>query len=105
VTSLPPGIDAKAAGSEADQSGWIAVSQVLSAYASGQMHVLPPTVTMLHGLAKESSVAAVLAAAPQRVLDPVHPQITVQQDGSIELMAADATFRFPAPPNGPTARA
>jgi 8-oxo-dGTP pyrophosphatase MutT (NUDIX family) len=105
VTSLPAGIDAKAAGSEADRSGWIAVSEVLRAYVAGGMHVLPPTVTMLRGLAKEGSVAAVLAVAPERVLEPVHPQITVTHDRSIELVAAGETFRFPAPASSTAAPA
>jgi 8-oxo-dGTP pyrophosphatase MutT (NUDIX family) len=97
VATLPEGSQAQAVSSEADVAGWIAVEEVLRAYAAGEMLVLPPTVTMLRGLVSAGTVAAVLDAAPQRSLAPVHPDVTLQPDGSIRLVADGTVFEFPAP--------
>jgi 8-oxo-dGTP pyrophosphatase MutT (NUDIX family) len=97
VATLPDGSQAQPVSSEADIAGWIPVDEVLRAYAAGEMLVLPPTVTMLRGLAAAGDVAAVLETAPQRSLAPVHPEVTLQPDGSIRLLADGAEFNFPAP--------
>jgi 8-oxo-dGTP pyrophosphatase MutT (NUDIX family) len=102
VATLPVGSEAQAVSSEADVAGWIAVEEVLRAYAAREMLVLPPTVTMLRGLAAAGTVAQVLAAAPQRSLVAVHPQLTLRPDGSTQLLADGAEFIFPAASAGAT---
>jgi 8-oxo-dGTP pyrophosphatase MutT (NUDIX family) len=96
VATLPAGSVARPVSSEADVAGWVRVDEVLEAYAGGRTLVLPPTVTMLRGLAAAGTVAQVLAAAPRRSLAPVHPQVSMRADGSVELLADGARFPFPA---------
>jgi 8-oxo-dGTP pyrophosphatase MutT (NUDIX family) len=103
VSALPAGAEARAVSSEADQAGWMAVDEVLRAYAAGQMHVLPPTVTMLRGLAAAGTVAGILATVPHRSLAPVHPQVTLLPDGSVHLVADGTEFVFP-PAAAPASR-
>jgi 8-oxo-dGTP pyrophosphatase MutT (NUDIX family) len=95
VAAMPAGGEARAVSSEADVAGWIGVREALAACAAGEMRILPPTLTMLRGLEAAGSAAAVLAAAPARSLEAVHPQVRLLPDGSIRLLAAGAEFLFP----------
>lgn len=101
IATLPDGSQARAVSSEADLAGWIAVGEVLRAYDAGEMLVLPPTVTMLRELAAAGTVEQVLAAAPQRSLVPVRPQVTTREDGSVELLADGTRFVLPAAGTAP----
>jgi 8-oxo-dGTP pyrophosphatase MutT (NUDIX family) len=96
IAAMPADSEARAVSSEADAAGWIGVREALDAQAAGEMRLLPPTLTMLRGLDAAGSVAAVLAAAPARSLEAVHPQITLLADGSVRLLAAGAEFLFPS---------
>lgn len=101
VATLLEGGVGRATSSEADIAGWVRVEDVLEACAAGETLVLPPTVTMLRGLAAAGTVAQVLAAAPHRSLAPVHPRVIQREDGSAELIADGVRFEFPAARSGP----
>lgn len=92
VATLPAGIDAGSVSTEADVAGWSPVAEVLRASTVGEMHVLPPTLSVLHGLVEAGSVSGVLAAAPTRSLAPVHPEVRWNDDGSIEVLAEGRVF-------------
>ena len=96
VATLPAGLEARAVSSEADRAGWIGVESVLESGEAGEVHLLPPTVAMLRDLAAAGSVKAVLAAAPGRTLQAVHPEFRRRDDGSVELLADGQVFVLPA---------
>lgn len=92
VAVSPHGAEPAPISSEADVAGWVAATDVLAAYESGEMLVLPPTVTMLRGLADAGSVAEVLRRAGDRDLAPVRSQLRVNAEGERELLAAGVVF-------------
>ena len=96
VAALPAGLDAQAVSSEADRAGWVGVDSVLGSGESGDVHLMPPTIAMLRDLAAAGSVDAVLAAAPARTLEAVHPEFHRRDDGSVELRADGQVFVLPA---------
>jgi hypothetical protein len=98
VATLAAGVEAQAVSSEADIAGWLPVADVLDSSEKGDTLLLPPTTSMLRALLAAGSVAAVIAAAPSRSLAPVHPQIRVDAEGMVELVADGTVFRIAAPP-------
>jgi hypothetical protein len=83
VAGAPGGADARSATSEAESAGWFNVQDVLDSAVKREMLVLPPTIVMLRGLVAAGTVDAVLAAAETRPMEPVHPDIHYNDDGTI----------------------
>ena len=62
--------------------GWFAPEAALDAHARGELGLMFPTIEHLEELAGFGSAAAVLAAAPGRVIEPVEPEL---RDGRLVL--------------------
>ncbi len=57
---------------------------------------MPPTIVTLASLAKYSTVAEAIAAAEERLLDPVEPRISRDADGGYRAELPDGTsFALP----------
>ena len=102
VAALPDGHEAQAVSSEADLAGWVNVQETLDANARGENRLLPPTIAMLRGLAENGTVANVLADAPNRSLEPVHPQVRRAADGTNVVSAKGELYGNQASPTGVT---
>ena len=85
AVAAPEGLTARSATSEAASAGWFAVGDVLERADRREVLLLPPTVVMLRGLLAAGTVSGVLAAGPARSMEPVHPQITHNDDGTITV--------------------
>ena len=83
VVSMPSGVDARSASTEASSAGWIGVREALDLAERRELLVLPPTMVMLRGLLAAETVDGVLAAASARSLEPVHPDVRHNEDGTI----------------------
>lgn len=73
VAAVPPGQRPRDVSGEADATGWLPVRTAVDRHESGDLAMLPPTITSLRQLAGFDTVADVLAA-PRR-LQPVTPQL------------------------------
>lgn len=100
VAALPPERDAQAVSSEADRAGWVLVQDMLDANARGENRLLPPTIAMLQGLAAGGTVERVIAEAPSRSLEPVHPEVRRGADGKNVVSAAGQVFGGQVSPTG-----
>lgn len=72
---------------EASSAGWAVPTETLAAHRRGDLGLMPPTQSILTELAEYGSVAAVVAAARDRVVVPVLP-VPEQVNGLW-------TFRYP----------
>jgi 8-oxo-dGTP pyrophosphatase MutT (NUDIX family) len=82
VAILPDGIDAAAVTSEASHADWISVDGALAEYRRGERPMLPPTISTLTEISRYATAAEVLAAAGQRLINPVEPVIRQKVDGT-----------------------
>ncbi|WP_152361147.1 NUDIX hydrolase [Microlunatus speluncae] len=72
---------------EASSAGWAVPKETLAGHLRGDLGLMPPTQAILTELAEYGSVAAVVAAARDRVVSPVLP-VPEQAGGR-------RTFRYP----------
>ncbi len=100
VATLPEGVEASAVSSEADLAGWVNVAETLAANERGENRLLPPTIAMLRALVEGGTVAAVIADAPNRSLEPVYPQVRRGADGRNIVTAQGVTFGGQESPTG-----
>lgn len=70
VAVLPSDAVADDISGESDHASWIPPVDALALHASGEMRMMTPTVATLREIAEYSCVAAVMAEAPRRVLQP-----------------------------------
>jgi 8-oxo-dGTP pyrophosphatase MutT (NUDIX family) len=82
VAALPAGQSTRAVTSEADSVEWLRPADALDQVRRGERRMLPPTLVTLEEIGAYGSVAEVLAAGGERVLDPVQPAIAVR-DGEV----------------------
>jgi len=82
VAALPVGQATRDVGGEADQVCWMRPAEALAAHHRGALPMLPPTVVTLQELRPYDSVAAILAAADQRMIRPILPRILGGDPGS-----------------------
>jgi hypothetical protein len=83
VGALPSGAQAQDVTSESSSAAWVGVGAALEQAQRGSRVMLPPTLATLASLVPFSTVDAVLAAAAERSLDPVRPQIRITDAGDI----------------------
>lgn len=83
VGALPAGTQAQDVTSESSAAGWEGVGDALEQAQRGERMMLPPTLATLASLVPFPTVAAALAAAGGRSLDPVRPRIRVGADGAV----------------------
>ena len=96
VAALPSGLEAQDVTTESASAGWFDVGAGLEQAQRGELGMLPPTIMTMASLAKYSSVAEVVAAAPQRPLDPISPTVTRTPDGDFRAELPDGTaFTLP----------
>ena len=82
--------------SESSAAAWFDVGDALELVQRGELGMLPPTIMTLAALAQFGSVAGVIAAAPDRSLDPVRPVLTRDPDGSYRAhVAGGPSFALP----------
>lgn len=91
VVAASDGLTARSATSEASSAGWVEIGDVLRRASEGELLLLPPTVVMLRSLLAAGTVSGVFGAAPSRSMEPVHPQIIQNDDGTITVLGGGET--------------
>ncbi|GAB4085263.1 NUDIX domain-containing protein [Myceligenerans cantabricum] len=80
VAALPAGQSADARTTEAVEAGWWYPADILDEHATGAARLMPPTWQTLTELTAFEHAAAVVAAAADRLVEPVRPAL-VRKDG------------------------
>jgi hypothetical protein len=73
VAAVPDGQEADAHTTEAVEATWWTPADALAGAERGDLALMIPTVTALEELAQHPDTAAVLAAADERVIEPITP--------------------------------
>jgi 8-oxo-dGTP pyrophosphatase MutT (NUDIX family) len=81
VGALPPGATAANLTTESSEAAWVPVTLALEQAERGERGLLPPTLVTLAGIRQFGTVAAVVAAAGTRVIEPVCP--TLRWNGDV----------------------
>ena len=81
VARMPADQQARDISGETDDAAWWSPDAALQAERSGAMALMPPTLSILLELADHASVAEVLAAAENRVIECVLPALVQTADG------------------------
>ena len=81
VAALPAGQQAADVSGETDRAQWTAPAVALAAAAEGALALMPPTESILMELAELGSIAAVSAAAVDRVIVSILPEPVRDADG------------------------
>jgi 8-oxo-dGTP pyrophosphatase MutT (NUDIX family) len=92
LAELPEGEHAEDRSGETDRAGWSTPDAALAAERSGQITLMPPTLSILLELSELGSLAAIRQAATERVVERVLPQVVQGADGW--------QFRYPVPGGG-----
>ncbi|MFI1092123.1 NUDIX hydrolase [Streptomyces sp. NPDC020917] len=85
LARLPEGQRTRDVSGEADRTVWLPPSQGVEGYGTGEMVMLPPTITMLRDLLPYATADAALAAAPGRDLAPVLARAELDEAGDVLL--------------------
>ena len=88
VAALPAGQRTRDVSGEADSVAWVSPAAALAAVDTGAMAMLPPTYVTLRDLTAFGTTAEVLAAAADRPIRTVLPEVEVV-DGEVVLMSGD----------------
>lgn len=93
VAALPEGQRTRDVGGEADRVAWLRPADALDGKKRGEIRLMVPTESTLMELADYGSVADVLAAAEQRTIAPVQPELEFTDDGAVIVVpdAADGS--------------
>jgi 8-oxo-dGTP pyrophosphatase MutT (NUDIX family) len=92
AAALPAGQVATGHAAESDRIAWLRPADAIESARAGQISILPPTATTLHGFAAEAAaagqdaVAAILGRRP--AIEPVVPRL-VLEDGQAWLYVPD----------------
>ncbi|SDR72968.1 NUDIX domain-containing protein [Friedmanniella luteola] len=92
VAALPAGAEASDVSGETSHAEWRTPASALAAAARGELALMPPTASVLLELAELPDLAAVAAAARDRVVEPVLPGLRRDGDGW--------SFVYPTPTGG-----
>jgi len=82
VTEAPAGADPRCDGDECVDLRWLRPADALEEYAQGDFSLVFPTIKHLEQLAEFESVAAALASARARDVQPVMPRIVMEEDSA-----------------------
>ncbi|HEU0024526.1 MAG TPA: NUDIX domain-containing protein [Thermoleophilaceae bacterium] len=85
VAEAPTGAEAQCDGAECVDLRWIRPAEALAAGERGELMLVFPTIKHLEQLAEFGSVADALAAAAERVVEPIEPRV-VARDGAGEVL-------------------
>jgi 8-oxo-dGTP pyrophosphatase MutT (NUDIX family) len=92
LAALPPGQTATDRSSETDRAGWTTPAAAVAAYASGDLALMPPTLSILSELAGLGAVADALELAQGRVIETVLPEVVRGTSGWV--------YSYPRPRGG-----
>jgi 8-oxo-dGTP pyrophosphatase MutT (NUDIX family) len=92
LAELPEGQQADDRSGETDRAEWSTPDAALAAERTGQITLLPPTLSILFELSELGSLAAIQQAATGRVIETVLPRLVEGADGW--------QFRYPVPGEG-----
>ena len=92
VAEAPPEAKARVDGAECVDARWIRPADALDAGRRGELMLVFPTIKHLEELAGLRSVSEALAAARERVVDPVQPRIVVGDDGERVLLPGEPGY-------------
>jgi 8-oxo-dGTP pyrophosphatase MutT (NUDIX family) len=81
TAALPEGQRADDRSGETDRADWSTPAAALADARAGRITLMPPTLSILLELAELGSLAAVRAAAVERVIEPVLPRLVRDGDG------------------------
>jgi glyoxylase-like metal-dependent hydrolase (beta-lactamase superfamily II)/8-oxo-dGTP pyrophosphatase MutT (NUDIX family) len=81
LAALPAGGLASDISGETDSADWDTPREALAAAGRGDISLMPPTMSILLELADVDSVAGLMAAAKDRVIQPVLPRLVRTGDG------------------------
>ena len=96
VGALPAGAEALDVTTEASDAAWLPIDVALAQAERGERRLLPPTLVTLLGVQACGTVAGVLAAADERVIEPVRPALRIADDGSVRVELDDGSA-YPIP--------
>jgi 8-oxo-dGTP pyrophosphatase MutT (NUDIX family) len=86
VAALPAGQRTRDVAGEADHAAWVRPADALAEVRRGERVMVPPTAMTLEDLTAFDTVAAVLAAAPDRRVEPVLPRLRRGEDGRVRFL-------------------
>ncbi|HXV91926.1 MAG TPA: NUDIX hydrolase, partial [Pseudonocardia sp.] len=96
VARVPEGQDADAHTTEAVEAAWWHPAEALERWRAGEMELMAPTFRTLQQLAEHPDAAAVLAAAADRVVEPVVPRVRRDGDQVVIVLPSDPGFEVAA---------
>jgi 8-oxo-dGTP pyrophosphatase MutT (NUDIX family) len=101
LAALPAGQLTRDVSGEADRTVWLPAAQAVAGHDSGELSMLPPTITMLRDLLPYDSAEAALAGAAGRDLAPVQATARLDETGSVVLTwPGHGSFTRTAAPGG-----
>jgi 8-oxo-dGTP pyrophosphatase MutT (NUDIX family) len=92
VAALPTGQRTRDVGGEADRVLWCPAVDAVRRCESGEMEMLPPTVTTLREVAACATVADVLGAAEHRRIAPIQPRLVWSGDDMRFVLPGEAGY-------------
>jgi 8-oxo-dGTP pyrophosphatase MutT (NUDIX family) len=92
VALVPDGQEADAHTTEAVEALWWHPGEALERWQEDEMQLMPPTARTLQEIAEFDDSAAVLAAAPERVISPIVPVVRRDGDQLVSVLPDDSTY-------------
>jgi 8-oxo-dGTP pyrophosphatase MutT (NUDIX family) len=84
-------------GSEVDDAGWFNPERALRTHAAGELKLVFPTIRTLETLVPFTNAEEVLAAAPDRDLEPILPRVAGTREDHRVLLPGDPGYDDAAP--------
>lgn len=98
LAMLPSGQEPASVSTEADHAEWLNAAEVIESQRRGEALVLPPTLAILYALKAAGTVEKLMSDARHRNLEPVHPQVEIDADGSARVIADGITYEVSTTP-------
>ena len=84
-------------GAEVDDAGWFNPERALEAHRAGELRLVFPTIRTLETLLPYTNAEEVLAAAPDRDLEPILPRVAGTRESHRVLLPGDPGYEEAAP--------
>jgi 8-oxo-dGTP pyrophosphatase MutT (NUDIX family) len=101
VVEAPRGAEPEVDGDECVALTWIRPADALAAHGRDELLLVFPTIKHLEQLAESRSVAATMAAARERTVEPVQPRIVVVDGSAQVLLPGEPGFDDDGPGSAP----
>ena len=92
AAEAPPGIEARADGSECVDARWLTPAAALAAHAQDELALVFPTIKHLELLAETGSVEETLAGARARPVKPIMPKVALRDGTPHVLLPGDPGY-------------